>query len=517
MHSTQYPEFAPGQGLSRRGLIRGSLALGALALLSACGTTGPATATTASTVTATVTAAPVTASPVTVATTTAVASSSATTSAVSSATAASAAATTTSAAASQARPSGAQVTIHMLERAGQEAQALDIRIPQFMQQNPNIKVLRDSTPGDIIQKEATLAAADTLPDTVHSYLGDESYQFFAANGILIPIEDRLARDKVDLAGWFPSLIDVMRVDGKLHGLPFKGQVLTSAFFFNTDLFDQAGVTYPTENWTLDDLTSMAEKLTKRQGSTTAVWGYGLQTWGGENWTGHVRNWDAEWLSADGKTSQINTKPIQTALQWYYDMASKAQTLAPSALDAANKLFPQGQCAILGRAYCNYKSNTLSPGMVHFKWNMTLPPKGTNDNRGGMFAGDSQAITKDSKQPDAAFELLKWLTDQETGVQLGLQTKGSSTLGGRPDVYADPRIVNEAIFPKEAQQAQLQSVQVLKGPYSAAYNYRASDIYAARDKATQPVQDGKTQPDTGFLAGLNQQVQAILDQPRPTKI
>jgi len=105
--------------------------------------------------------------------------------------------------------------------------------------------------------------------------------------------------------------------------------------------------------------------------------------------------------------------------------------------------------------------------------MTLPPKGTNDNRGGMFAGDSQAITKDSKQPDAAFELLKWLTDQETGVQLGLQTKGSSTLGGRPDVYADPRIVNEAIFPKEAQQAQLQSVQVLKGPYSAAYNYRAS--------------------------------------------
>lgn len=425
--------------------------------------------------------------------------------------------TTATVPASPATAAGAPVTIHMLERAGQEAQALDIRIPQFMQQNPTIKVIRDSTPGDIIQKEATLAAADTLPDTVHSYLGDESYQFFSANGILIPIEDRLARDKVDLTGWFPALIDVMRVDGKLHGLPFKGQVLTSAFYFNTDLFDQAGLPYPTENWTLDDLTSMAEKLTKRQGSTTSVWGYGVQTWGGENWTGHVRNWDAEWLSADGKTAQINTKSIQTAMQWYYDMAAKAQTLAPSALDAANKLFPQGQCAILGRGYCNYKSNNLSPGMVHFKWNMTLPPKGINDNRGGMFAGDSQAITKDSKQPDAAFTLLQWLTDHETGVQLGLQTKGSSTLGGRPDVYADPRIVNETIFPKEAQQAQLQSVQVLKGPYSAAYNYRASDVYKVRDAATQPVQDGKTQPDTGFLATLNQQVQAILDQPRPTKL
>lgn len=419
--------------------------------------------------------------------------------------------------ASPATVGSAQVTIHMLERAGQEAQALDIRIPQFMQQNPTIKVIRDSTPGDIIQKEATLAAADTLPDTVHSYLGDESYQFFSANGILIPLEDRLARDKVDLTGWFPALIDVMRVDGKLHGLPFKGQVLTSAFVFNTDLFDQAGLSYPTENWTLDDLSSMAEKLTKRQGSTTSVWGYGVQTWGGENWTGHVRNWDAEWLSADGKTSQINTKPIQTAMQWYYDIAAKAQTLAPSALNAGNKLFPQGQCAILGRAYWNYKSTNLSPGLVHFKWNMTLPPKGINDNRGGMFAGDSQAITKDSKQPDAAFTLLKWLTDQETGVQLGLQTKGSSTLGGRPDVYADPRILNNPAWPKQALEEQLKSVQVLKGPYSAAYNYRASDIYKVRDAATQPVQDGKTQPDTGFLATLNQQVQAILDQPRPTKL
>jgi len=431
--------------------------------------------------------------------------------------AATAANVATSAPASKASVAGAAVTLHMLERQTFEAQAFDIRIPQFMQQYPNIKVIRDVTPGDIIQKEATLAASDTLPDTVHSYLGDQSHEFFAANGILIDIEARLARDKVQLDQWFPALIEVMRIDGKLHGLPFKGQVLTAAYFYNQDVFDKAGVAYPTDDWTVDDLVGMAKKLTQRAGSETQVYGYGMQGWGGENWTGVIRNWDAEWLSADGKTSLINSKPVQTALQWHYDMATKDQSLAPMSLDPANKLFPQSKCAILGRAYCNYKSASLSPDTIHFKWNQVLPPKGPAGNRGGMFAGDAQAITRDSKHPDEAFLLIQWLCDKETGVQLGLQTKGSSTLGGRPDVYADPRILNDPVWPKQVQEEQLKSVQVLKGPYSAPFNFRALDIYKVRDDATGNVLSGKTQPDTAFLTTLSQQVQAILDQPRPTKL
>ena len=35
----------------------------------------------------------------------------------------------------------------------------------------------------------------------------------------------VARDKVDLKGWFPEMVEIMKIDGKLFGLPFKGQVL----------------------------------------------------------------------------------------------------------------------------------------------------------------------------------------------------------------------------------------------------------------------------------------------------
>ena len=37
-------------------------------------------------------------------------------------------------------------------------------------------------------------------------------------------------------------------------------------YYNKDLFDKAGVAYPTENWTWDDLTAAAEKLTVKDAS-----------------------------------------------------------------------------------------------------------------------------------------------------------------------------------------------------------------------------------------------------------
>ena len=43
------------------------------------------------------------------------------------------------------------------------------------------------------------------------------------------------------------------------------------------------------------------------------------------------------------------------------------------------------------------------------------------------------MTHDSENPDAAFQLLTFVTEKEFGVALGLQTRGSTTLGGQPDV------------------------------------------------------------------------------------
>jgi multiple sugar transport system substrate-binding protein len=414
-------------------------------------------------------------------------------------------------------PSTAPATLRLGERATAEEQALNARLPAFAAKYPHIKVEREVITGDMIVALQAMAVSNTLPDNVHAYTGGQQYHTFALNGALRNIESFIARDKVDLKGWFPEMVEIMRVDGKLFGLPFKGQVLTAGFYYNVSLFEKAGVALPNDNWTLDDLVKAAQRLTVRQGTETTQWGYGLHTWGGENFTGHMRQWNGDSLSKDGKKATMDSPEVIEGLQWYEMMFQRERILRPIT-DASND-FLQGKIAIFGRTYFNYKSTILpsvgDPRTGKFKWDGAMMPKNAKTGkRGGIFAGDSHAVSRDSKAPDQAFELLKWLTDKEFGVALGSQTVGSTTLGGRPDVYADERILNHSSYTKQMQRAQLDSVTQIKEPSVVPYNFRASEVFGVRDTGVTKIADGAAKAEAGFLREVSREMQVLLDKPRP---
>ena len=177
--------------------------------------------------------------------------------------------------------SSAPVSVRLIERLDQESQALDARLPVFRTQFPNITVEREAVPGaELIPKLQTMAAADTMPDNVHAFTGGQEYHNFVLGGAFRNIDGLLARDKVDLKGWFPELVEIMKVDGKLYGLPFKGQVLAAGFYYNVSLFETRGVGLPTETWTLDDLVKAALQLTDPPGERDDAVGLRRQLLGG---------------------------------------------------------------------------------------------------------------------------------------------------------------------------------------------------------------------------------------------
>jgi multiple sugar transport system substrate-binding protein len=411
--------------------------------------------------------------------------------------------------------STAPVSVRLIERLDQESQALDARLPLFRTQFPNITVEREAVPGaELIPKLQTMAAADTMPDNAHSFLGSQFYHNFSATGAFLNIDSRLARDKVDLKAWFPEVIDIMKIDNRLFGLPYKGQVLSAGFFYNITLFEKRGLPLPADTWTLDDLVAAAQRLTERAGSEVTQYGYAVNSWGGEAHVAHLRATNGDSYSKDGKKATMDTPEVLETLQWYENLINRERIMHPIANAAAS--FVEGKVAMIGRTYFNFKSVELLPKVGdRFKWDGTMMPKHPRTGkRGGMFAGDAQSIAKSSKAPDAAFELLKWLTDKEFGVALGLQTKGSTTLGGRPDVWADPRILNHPDMPRKAQETQLKSVQEIKEPYSAPANFRAPEVEAIRDPATRQITDGQIKADSAFLRSLNGQMQTVMDLPRP---
>lgn len=83
---------------------------------------------------------------------------------------------------------------------------------------------------------------------------------------VLSLEPFLATDaRLNQSDFYPSAIEQFTYQGELYGLP--AEIGVSLIAFNKDLFDAAGVAYPTPGWTTDDFLATAVALTQGEGET----------------------------------------------------------------------------------------------------------------------------------------------------------------------------------------------------------------------------------------------------------
>lgn len=130
-------------------------------------------------------------------------------------------------------------------------------IAKFEEKHPNIKVKTESSPyNQFFQKLDTQIAAESAPDL---WLSDGVLvPKYAERGVLKDLTEWIQRDlKSDE---YYGLDFNKDAEGKYWGVPQGIQI--AVLYYNKDMFDEAQVDYPTEDWTWDDLKAAAEKLTK---------------------------------------------------------------------------------------------------------------------------------------------------------------------------------------------------------------------------------------------------------------
>ncbi len=98
------------------------------------------------------------------------------------------------------------------------------------------RILRGADPPDLFEVDLF-----RLPDLVEE-------------GLVAPVPPGLAAGDA----FIPAMVDAATVDGQLFCVPKDANTL--GLFYNQDLFDAAGIVYPTENWTWDDLRSAAQTV-----------------------------------------------------------------------------------------------------------------------------------------------------------------------------------------------------------------------------------------------------------------
>ena len=172
-------------------------------------------------------------------------------------------------------------------------------------------VIEDFPGSEYFQKINTLAAGGTMGDVIW-ISSIEGYFRLAATGVLAPIDDIVESLGYDLEEHYPATISAAYLNGQLYGIPILAHPGRVGLFYNKTIFDDAGVDYPDETWTMDDFLAAAIAVTDPE---RRIWGFVDPE--GSYFTSivFIRAFGGDTLSADGATSLLNSEESIAALKF----------------------------------------------------------------------------------------------------------------------------------------------------------------------------------------------------------
>ncbi|MBU2663230.1 ABC transporter substrate-binding protein [Actinoplanes bogorensis] len=297
-----------------------------------------------------------------------------------------------------------------------EADAIATVVKDFESTHPNIKVTIKSGQDD--SKVTQAIGAGNGPDVGLSYSTDIVGKF-CSSGAWVDLKQYIERDKVDLNQLNATTRSYTEYDGKRCAMPFLADAY--GMFYNKDLFAKAGLSGPPK--TLDELTAYAKKLTVKNadGSLKTVGFLPLYDFY-ENAASHLAPAvGAKWLTDDGK-SAIGSDPAWKTLMtwqkdlvdWYgYDKLTKFRAGLGDEYSADNA-FQKGQVAM--NIDAEYRLAFVKDQTPNLKYGVApIPTSDPARYGGGYVTGNILGISKNAKNPEAAWELIKYLTTNDQAV------------------------------------------------------------------------------------------------------
>lgn len=121
---------------------------------------------------------------------------------------------------------------------------------------------------------ATQLSGSTSAFDVVSVKDVPGYATLVQKNTLDSLDDNINADNVDLS-LYGGTTDQITVDGKLYQLPFRNDFWV--LFYNKDLFDNAGVDYPTNDMTFEEYDALARQVASSDFGSS-VYGTHYHTW-----------------------------------------------------------------------------------------------------------------------------------------------------------------------------------------------------------------------------------------------
>lgn len=261
----------------------------------------------------------------------------------------------------------------------------------------------------------TELAAGTAPDVF--WIPGASVATFAKAGVIMNLAPMVQDSGFDLSVFYPQQVseltynpDTGTNEGAVWGFPRDASAFV--FYYNKDLFDEAGVDYPDQqmaagNWDWAAFKDSAEAISSLGDD---VYGFGMNAWWA-NWWLWVNEAGGSYFNADRTACALNTPEVATALDYLAGLYGEGIGV-PYGTDSE----PPFTAGKVGMFLNGRWATPNARQSLDFNWDVAEVPAGPEGQSNWLFWG-AYVVNAKTEHPQEAFELLTKLTSVDVQKQI----------------------------------------------------------------------------------------------------
>ncbi len=302
-------------------------------------------------------------------------------------------------------PENVTITYCNFNSSGGNEETLQKMVDAFQEEYPYITVEVETIGyDDYFTQMQTRVAGGTAPDCYE--LNIENFAAYANKGMLAEISG------IDVSGLNETALNAFNVKGVQYGLPesFSNVVL----IYNKDLFDQAGVAYPTADWTQDDLQAAAEAIRALGDDIFGIW----QPITYNEFFKVVAQYGGALLNEDKTAFSINSPENIQAAQALVDRVL-VSNVQPNTVQQGGMgdwdMFMSGRLGMIPTGIWAFQTFTEN---CDFDWDIAVEPGSTQ--KATHFFSNCVVLNPESKNQEAAATWLAWLTSSTRSAEIRLE-------------------------------------------------------------------------------------------------
>lgn len=389
--------------------------------------------------------------------------------------------------ASSGEDSVTSVTYANFSSAGGNEEYLTEMKAAFEEQHPNIQIeIETYGYNDYFTQLQTRIAGGDAPDAYE--LNYENFVSYANRNLLLNLGPYLSDSSIDLTQLQPNARDAFRTGGTQYGLP--GSFSTVLLFYNQELFDRAGVGYPSNDWTWDDAEAAAQKIRDLDDQTFGL----LQPVHFWEFYKVVRQFGGALMNEDQTAFSVDRPENVRALERMVARVRESN-IQPSQTQLAGMgewdIFRAGRLGMLVTGIWAFPDFTET---VEFPWDVAVEPG--MDQKATHFFANGMVVSNNSDVPEAAATWVAFLAASREVAEIRVDAGWELP----PSTYPEVLQTYVASTPPENRQAVFESLNHIVTPPVVTDFARMADIVnleleAARDgskTALQALRDAQEQ-------------------------